>query len=102
MVEGKRREQFQGGLRSYYSGIELVEAEESNRPLLVGERTNVIGSRLFKNLIAEGQWDEASEIGRRQVRNGAHIVDVCLQSSDREELSDIRLLRPLIRKIKLL
>ncbi|HXN46900.1 MAG TPA: homocysteine S-methyltransferase family protein, partial [Bryobacteraceae bacterium] len=37
---------------SFYSGVELVEAEESNRPLLVGERTNVIGSRLFKNLIA--------------------------------------------------
>ena len=39
--------------RAYYSGIELVEAEESNRPLIVGERTNVIGSRLFKKMIAE-------------------------------------------------
>ena len=102
MVDGKRpRTVPRGGLRSYYSGIELVEAEESNRPLLVGERTNVIGSRLFKQLIADGQWDEASEIGRRQVRNGAHIVDVCLQSSDREELSDIPpFYDRLIRKIK--
>ena len=38
--------------RAYYSGIELVEAEETLRPLIVGERTNVIGSRLFKNMIA--------------------------------------------------
>ena len=57
-----------------------MEAEESNRPLIVGERTNVIGSRLFKNLIAEEKWEEASEIARWQVKNGAHIVDVCLQS----------------------
>ena len=66
--------------RAYYSGIELVEAEESNRPLIVGERTNVIGSRLFKNLVAAEKWEEATEIARRQVKNGAHIVDVCLQS----------------------
>ena len=60
-------------------GIELVEAEDSNRPLIVGERTNVIGSRLFKNMIAEEKWEEATEIARRQIRNGAHIIDVCLQ-----------------------
>jgi 5-methyltetrahydrofolate--homocysteine methyltransferase len=75
--------------RAYYAGIDLVEAEESTRPLIVGERTNVIGSRLFKTMIGEEQWEEASEIARRQVRNGAHIVDVCLQASDREELKDI-------------
>jgi len=75
--------------RAYYSGVELVEAEESLRPLIVGERTNVIGSRLFKNLIAQEKWEEATEIARWQVKNGAHVIDVCLQSSDREELKDI-------------
>ena len=75
--------------RAYYSGIELVEAEDSNRPLIVGERTNVIGSRLFKQMIAEEKWEEASEIARWQVKNGAHVIDVCLQSSDREEMKDI-------------
>jgi len=75
--------------RAYYSGVELVEAEDSSRPLIVGERTNVIGSRLFKKMIAEEKWEEASEIARWQVKNGAHIIDVCLQSSDREELKDI-------------
>jgi len=78
-----------------------VEAEESNRPLLVGERTNVIGSRLFKNLIAAEKWEEASEIARRQVRNGAHVIDVCLQSSDRDEIADIPpFYDRLVRKIK--
>ncbi len=87
--------------KAYYSGIELVEAEDSNRPLIVGERTNVIGSRLFKEMIAAEKWEEASEIARWQVKNGAHIIDVCLQSSDREELKDIdpfyRMLMPKIK-----
>ena len=60
-----------------------------NRPLIVGERTNVIGSRLFKSMIADEKWEEASEIARWQVKNGAHIIDVCLQSSDREEIKDV-------------
>ena len=75
--------------RAYYSGIDLVESSESTRPLIVGERTNVIGSRAFKKLIAGEQWEEAVEIARRQVKNGAQIVDVCLQSTDRDEFQDI-------------
>src|SRR6202012_3969122 len=87
--------------RAYYSGVELVEAEESLRPLIVGERTNVIGSLLFKNLVAEEKWEEATEIARWQVKNGAHVIDVCLQSSEREELDDIRpFYDKLVRKIK--
>ena len=102
MAEGKRRGRIQARRTApYYSGIELVEAEDSNRPLIVGERTNVIGSRLFKNLVAEEKWEEATEIARRQVRNGAQIVDVCLQSTDRDELGDIPpFYEKLIRKIK--
>jgi 5-methyltetrahydrofolate--homocysteine methyltransferase len=102
MAEGKRPRRIPGrSHRAYYSGIDLVEAEETNRPLIVGERTNVIGSRLFKNLVAEEKWEEASEIARRQVRNGAQIVDVCLQSADRDEIEDIPpFYEKLIRKIK--
>jgi 5-methyltetrahydrofolate--homocysteine methyltransferase len=102
MAGGKRPRRIPGrSHRAYYSGIELVEAEESNRPLIVGERTNVIGSRLFKNLVAGEKWEEATEIARRQVKNGAHIVDVCLQSTDRDEMADIPLFYDkLIRKIK--
>ena len=87
--------------RSFYCGIEVVEADEASRPLLVGERTNVVGSRQFRNLIQEERWEEAAEIARRQVRGGAHIVDVCLQSSDRDELRDIAAFyERLVRKIK--
>ncbi len=102
MVEGKRPRALKSAThRTYFSGIEVVEAEESARPLIVGERTNVIGSRLFKNMVAEEKWEEATEIARWQIRNGAHIVDVCLQSSDRDELKDIPFFYDkLIRKIK--
>ncbi|MBK9166832.1 MAG: methionine synthase [Bryobacterales bacterium] len=75
--------------RAWYCGIDLVEADDSTRPLIVGERTNVIGSRAFKRLVAEEKWEEATEIARQQVKNGAHIVDVCLQSTDRDEIGDI-------------
>jgi 5-methyltetrahydrofolate--homocysteine methyltransferase len=102
MVEGKSpRQRPAEAHRAIYSGIETIEAEESTRPLLVGERTNVIGSRLFKNLVAEEKWEEASEIARRQVRGGAHIVDVCLQSTERDEKKDIPFFyEKLIRKVK--
>jgi 5-methyltetrahydrofolate--homocysteine methyltransferase len=102
MVEGRKPRQTPGDPhKAYYSGIDLVEADESNRPLIVGERTNVIGSRAFKKLIAEEKWEEATEIARQQVRNGAHIVDVCLQSTDRDEIKDIPLFyEKLIRKVK--
>ena len=102
MVEGKRpRVRPQEPHRAVYSGIEAIEAEESTRPLLVGERTNVIGSRLFKNLVAEEKWEEATEIARRQVKGGAQVVDVCLQSTERDERKDIpEFYEKLIRKIK--
>ncbi|MCP5111889.1 MAG: dihydropteroate synthase, partial [bacterium] len=102
MVEGKApRRKPAAQVRSYYSGIDLVEADDSNRPLIVGERTNVIGSRKFRNLVAEEKWEEASEIARKQVRGGAHVVDVCLQSSERDELDDVPpFYDHLIRKIK--
>ena len=102
MAEGKRPRAIPApSHRAYYSGIELVEAEDSNRPLIVGERTNVIGSRLFKNMVAEEKWEEATEIARWQVKNGAHIIDVCLQSTDRDEIADIPpFYEKLIRKIK--
>ncbi len=102
MAEGKKpRRPPEENHRAVYSGIDVIEAEESTRPLIVGERTNVIGSRLFKNLVAAEQWEEATEIARRQVKSGAHIVDVCLQSTDREEMADIPpFYDRFIRKIK--
>src|SRR5438477_1834519 len=102
MAGGKKpRQRPAEAHRAIYTGIEAIEAEESTRPLLVGERTNVIGSRLFKNLVAEEKWEEATEIARRQVRGGAQIIDICLQSTERDEKKDIPpFYEKLIRKVK--
>jgi 5-methyltetrahydrofolate--homocysteine methyltransferase len=69
--------------------------------VIVGERTNVLGSRKFKRLISASKFDEAAEIGRLQVRRGAHVLDVCLQDPDRNEMADVtQFLELLVKKVK--
>jgi len=83
------------------SGIDTVYVEPDNRPLIVGERTNVLGSRKFKRLIAEGKYEEAAEIARAQVKGGAHVIDVCLQDPDRDEAADMeKFLQQVVKKVK--
>jgi 5-methyltetrahydrofolate--homocysteine methyltransferase len=101
MVRGKRPRVPVVHRRTLLSGIDFLEVNDDNRPVLVGERTNVIGSRKFKRLINEGAWEEASEIGRKQVKGGAQVVDVCVANPDRDELVDMLTLLPeLIKKVK--
>ncbi len=101
MVAGRKPRPVPSYRRTLFSGLEVVEAEESNRPLLVGERTNSLGSRKFKRLIAAEKFEEASEIARRQVRGGAQVIDVCLQNPDRDEPADMeQFLDQVVRKIK--
>lgn len=83
------------------SGIEALQYDETMRPLLIGERTNVIGSRKFKRLIIEGKFEEASEIARAQVRGGAHIIDICLANPDRDEIEDMtQFMQEVVKKVK--
>ncbi|MDP8245649.1 MAG: methionine synthase [Candidatus Hinthialibacter antarcticus] len=102
LAENKKPRQPQTVTRCHMSGIEYFEATDEKRPILVGERTNVIGSRKFKRLICENKFEEASEIGRKQARTGAHILDVCLANPDREEMEDMEtFLEQVIKKVKL-
>ena len=83
------------------SGIEPLQYDDSMRPLFIGERTNVIGSRKFKQLIIDGKFEEAAEIARAQVKNGAHVVDICLANPDRDEVEDMRNFMPeVVKKVK--
>ncbi len=87
--------------KSFLSGIEYLEITDEMRPVIVGERTNVIGSRKFKRLIAEGKYEEASEIARAQVKQGAQIIDICMADPDRDEPTDMEeFLKHVIKKIK--
>ncbi len=76
--------------RSHLSGIDYLEITPELRPVIVGERTNVIGSKKFKTLICENRFEEASEVARAQIKNGAHLIDVCLANPDRDEIMDMR------------
>ena len=100
-VAGKTPRAAKTLVETRVSGIEAVLVNEDTRPTIVGERTNVLGSRRFKRLIAGDRFEEAAEIGRRQVRNGAHVLDVCLQDPDRDETADvIKFLDQLNRRVK--
>ncbi|MFF2479462.1 methionine synthase [Paenibacillus sp. NPDC058071] len=83
------------------SGIETVFIEDENRPIMIGERTNISGSRKFKRLIKEGKFDEASEIARAQVKGGAHVIDINLQDTDIDEAYAVQEFLPqVVKKIK--
>lgn len=58
------------------AGLERLEITEHTNFVNIGERTNVTGSRKFARLITEGAYEEAVEIARQQVENGAQIIDV--------------------------
>jgi 5-methyltetrahydrofolate--homocysteine methyltransferase len=101
LVRGRAPRRIPHHHRSLVSGLEAVELTPDNRPLLVGERTNVLGSRKFKRLIQEGQYEAAAEVGRAQVRSQAQVLDVCLQDPDRDETADIEgFLGRLVRMVK--
>jgi 5-methyltetrahydrofolate--homocysteine methyltransferase len=100
MVEGKRP-RVPKTPSNPVLGIDFVEASDDQRPLIVGERTNEVGSRKFKRLITEEKYEEAAEIARQQVKGGAQICDVNLQNADREELYDVdRFYEKMIRVVK--
>ncbi len=58
------------------SGLEPLVFREDLNFVNIGERTNVTGSRKFRRLIEEGDYEEALSVGRQQVENGAQMVDV--------------------------
>ncbi|HEX9798832.1 MAG TPA: methionine synthase [Thermoanaerobaculia bacterium] len=89
LVDGRRPRPIPHHQRSFVAGVEAVELTAENRPLLVGERTNVLGSRRFKELVARSDFETAADVGRAQVRGGAQVVDVCLQDPDRDEIADV-------------
>ena len=58
------------------SGLEDVHISDNTNFVNIGERTNVTGSRRFARLIKEEKYEEALDIAKQQVRNGAQIVDI--------------------------
>ena len=59
-------------------------------PVLIGERTNANGSKLFRDLLAKEDWEGMVAMGKEQVREGAHILDVCTAYVGRDESRDMK------------
>jgi len=60
------------------SGLEPLTIEPLANFINIGERTNVAGSPKFLRLIKEGELNEALDVARQQVENGAQIIDICM------------------------
>lgn len=58
--------------------------------LAIGERTNANGSLAFREAMLDGRWDDCVDIARNQVREGAHLLDVCVDYVGRDGVADIR------------
>ncbi len=67
-----------------------VTARQDASILIVGERTNTNGSKKFRECMIAGDWDTLVSIGRAQVQEGSHVVDVCVDYVGRDGVPDMR------------
>ncbi|MBI4913117.1 MAG: methionine synthase [Acidobacteria bacterium] len=75
--------------RSVASLYQSVPLRQEPRPLIVGERTNANGSRLFRDLLAQEDFDAMVGVAKEQQREGAHLLDVCVAFVGRDEVRDM-------------
>ncbi|MGW6605254.1 methionine synthase [Streptomyces sp. NPDC055036] len=57
--------------------------------LAIGERTNANGSKKFREAMLEGRWDDCVEMARDQIREGAHLLDLCVDYVGRDGVADM-------------
>ncbi|MHC4977211.1 MAG: homocysteine S-methyltransferase family protein, partial [Planctomycetota bacterium] len=74
------------GCSSLYSAVEY---HQDSSFLIIGERTNSNGSRKFKRLLNEGDWDQLITVAREQVKDGSHVIDVCVDEVGRDGVEDM-------------
>ncbi|MEZ5143532.1 MAG: methionine synthase [Acidimicrobiales bacterium] len=74
------------GAASIYS---LVPFEQDTSFLIIGERTNANGSKKFREAMLEADWDTCVQMAKDQVREGAHVLDVCVDYVGRDGTGDM-------------
>jgi len=74
------------GASSIYS---LVPFEQDTSFLIIGERTNANGSKKFREAMLEADWDTCVQMAKDQVREGAHVLDVCVDYVGRDGTGDM-------------
>ncbi len=83
---GLRKLEIEPGVASLYQHVSL---KQDNSYLAIGERTNANGSKAFREAMLEERWDDCVEIAKRQVRDGAHLLDVCVDYVGRDGVRDV-------------
>ena len=83
----KRKIEIEPGVASLYQHVPLTQ---DNTYLAIGERTNANGSRAFRDAMLEENWDECVEIAKKQVRDGAHLLDVSVDYVGRDGVKDMQ------------
>ncbi|MBT8251315.1 MAG: dihydropteroate synthase [Nitrosopumilus sp.] len=67
------------------SALKAVDLKQIPAPLIIGERINTQGSRKAKKLVLEDDYDGLVDLGRIQVEDGAHCLDVCVATTERSD-----------------
>ncbi len=75
------------GAASLYQSVPF---RQDTSYLAIGERTNANGSRKFREAMLEGRWDDCVEMAREQIREGAHMLDLCVDYVGRDGVADMR------------
>src|SRR5438876_197443 len=81
-----RTPQWTPSVASLYSQVAF---RQENAYLSIGERCNANGSRAFRRLQEQGDWEGCVEIGREQVKEGSHTLDVCTAFVGRDEIAEM-------------
>jgi len=82
----ERPHDFASHISSTYGAVAL---DQDNTPLIIGERCNANGSKAFKELLLKEDWEAITEMGKEEVAEGAHAVDVCTAFVGRAETRDM-------------
>ncbi|MET9217402.1 methionine synthase [Streptomyces sp. NPDC088197] len=81
-----RRPRPEAGAASLY---QTVPFRQDSSYLAIGERTNANGSRKFRDAMLEGRWEDCVEMARDQIREGAHLLDLCVDYVGRDGVADM-------------
>ena len=81
---------FEHGVASIYSPVTLGSEDDSaTNLLLIGERTNANGSKKFRDAMLDTDWDTCVAMAKEQVKEGSHIIDVCVDYVGRDGAGDM-------------
>ncbi|GGT26344.1 MULTISPECIES: methionine synthase [Streptomyces] len=69
---------------------QTVPFRQDTSYMAIGERTNANGSKKFREAMLEARWDDCVEMARDQIREGAHMLDLCVDYVGRDGVADMR------------